>query len=382
MANTLGVYNPIMYAQEALIQLESAMGMARTVHRGFEEERRTYQRGETINIRRPSSFTAANAPSSAQDLATETVTITLNQWKEVKFTLTDKELAFTTDRIIQDHIRPAAVALADNVDQALAGLYDDIPWYHTLAATPTVADVTGARRVLFDNKVPLNVGDVFCMANGKLESELLNLTAFTQQQGAGALGVESQMTGYLGRRYGADFFANQNVQSHTSTGITASAPKVDGGGSAVAAGTSTLTIDDTTLTGAVAVGDILEISGVTQKFVITAAATASGNAVSCAIAPALPSAVADDTAVDFVQADASENMMYHRNAFALVTAPLPRIGDGAGARIASVTDPKTGLSLRSRIYYDGANSAVYVALDILYGVITLDRNMAVRMRDT
>lgn len=384
MANTLGVYNPIMYAQEALIQLENAMGMARTVHRGFEEERRTYKRGETINIRRPSTFTAQNAPSSSQDVDTETVTITLNQWKEVKFELTDKELAFTTERIIQEHIRPAAVALADNVDAALAALYKGIPWYHTLGSTPAVSDITATRRILFDNKVPMTAGDLFVMVNGKLESELLNLSAFTQHQGAGPIGVNSQITGFLGQRYGMGFYANQNVQAHTAGAIAgATAPKIDGGGSAVAAGTSTITVDDTTLTGTVAVGDILTISGLTQKFVITAAATASGNAVSCAISPALPSAVADNTAVTFVQQTTTgENLAYHRNAFALVLAPLPTIGDGAGARIATVTDPITGLSIRSRIFYDGNNSKVYVALDILYGIKVLDPNLACRMSDT
>ena len=35
MANTLGVYDPIFFAQEALIHLENALGMATRVHRSF-----------------------------------------------------------------------------------------------------------------------------------------------------------------------------------------------------------------------------------------------------------------------------------------------------------------------------------------------------------
>ena len=77
MSNTLGVYNPIFYAQEALILLEKALGMAGRVHRGYDEERRTFLKGETINIRKPSTFTAQNAPSSAQDLDTGTVSLVL-----------------------------------------------------------------------------------------------------------------------------------------------------------------------------------------------------------------------------------------------------------------------------------------------------------------
>jgi hypothetical protein len=126
MANTLGVYNPIFYAQEALVQLEKALGMASRVYMGYDTERRAYGLGETINIRRPATFTVGDAPATAQDVTTETVSMTLDKWREVKFKLTDKELAFTGERIINDHIRPAAYALADDIDQKLIDLSYDI----------------------------------------------------------------------------------------------------------------------------------------------------------------------------------------------------------------------------------------------------------------
>ena len=34
--NTLGIYDPLFYAQEALIQLEKALGLAGRVHRGYD----------------------------------------------------------------------------------------------------------------------------------------------------------------------------------------------------------------------------------------------------------------------------------------------------------------------------------------------------------
>ena len=60
-------------------------------------------------------------------------------------------------------------------------------------------------------------------------------------------------------------------------------------------------------------------------------------------------------------------------------APLPELPDELGAKVATVSDPVTGLSVRSRIYYVGDSSEVHVALDVLYGVKTLDNNMAVRL---
>ena len=63
MANTLGNYNPIFYANEALIWLQKALGMASRVHLGYDAERRSVSQGQTISIRRPGSFTAQKGSS-------------------------------------------------------------------------------------------------------------------------------------------------------------------------------------------------------------------------------------------------------------------------------------------------------------------------------
>ena len=74
-------------------------------------------------------------------------------------------------------------------------------------------------------------------------------------------------------------------------------------------------------------------------------------------------------------------MLFHENAFGLVVVPLPEIGDGAGANMSTVTDDQTGLSIRSRMAYDDDNAKVKVTLDILYGVKTLEPNLAVRIQE-
>lgn len=193
MSNNLNLYNPLFYANESLIQLEKALGMANTVHRGYDKE--PQQKGSTINISQPSTFVAQDAPSTAQDLNPDNVQISLDHWKEVKFGLSDKELTFTTEKIIQDHIRPATVALADAIDQSLAALYADIPWYYDVAATAGVTDITQTRKILFDNKVPLrDPAMMHWMVDGDMEADLLGQTAFSQQQGAGDQGVATQVS--------------------------------------------------------------------------------------------------------------------------------------------------------------------------------------------
>ena len=392
MSNTLGVYNPIFYAQEALAQLEEVMGMANRVYRTFEQERNSFKRGETISVRRPASFTAQDAPSSSQNVDTETVTITLAHWREVKFELTDRELSFTQERIIEDHIRPAAVALANDIDQKLAALFLDIPWVHNVSSAAAVSDITATRQILFDNKVPLSdPSKMHLMVGGAIENEFLQLAAFSQQQGAGDQGINTQATGNLGPKYGFNVFANQNVQNYTAGAITngSSDAAIDGGGSPVAKGTTTIEIDSATgLTGTVAVGDIVVFDGIDQQYTVLSAATASSNAVTFTIGvpgrgPGLLTAIPDNTGATFLQqsSTAGVGLAFHRNAFALVMAPLSELGDGKGADISVIQDPITNLSIRARMYYDGDNSTVKVALDVLYGVKTIDANMAARFND-
>jgi len=57
---------------------------------------------------------------------------------------------------------------------------------------------------------------------------------------------------------------------------------------------------------------------------------------------------------------------------------LSEIGNQLGAKIATITDPVSGLSLRSRLYYIGNSSEVNVALDVLYGFKILDGDLACR----
>lgn len=381
MANALGYYNPVFYANEALIQLEKALGMAGRVYRGYEGERTArFNRGDTINIRRPTTFTAQDAPSSAVDLNPDSVQITLNQWKEVKFGLTDKELAFTSEQIIDEHIRPAAVAIADNIDQALCGMYTDVPWYYTTNSTPgsAVSDLTGPRKVMFDNAVPLSDPNMLhYMVDSAMEQNLLNNSAFTQWQGAGNDAVNAQMSGTLGRKFGFNFFANQNAKTHTTTAVTNTTPAV----ATTAAGATSVALSATTLTGTLKKGDIITFSNQTQQYAVTADVTASGNAATVSITPPLKTGITNgSTTWAAVQAavDGVQRMAFHRNAFALCLAPLPETGNGLGANIATVTDPITKLSIRSRIFYEGNNSKVFVALDVLYGFKTLDPNMACR----
>jgi hypothetical protein len=381
MANTLGFYNPAFYANEALIWLTKKLGMANTVNRSYEVERRAFGLGEYVNIKRPSLFTAQDAPSTAQNLVTESVQIQLAYHREVKFVVPDKEMAFTGERIITDHIMPAAYTLADDVDTKLAQQYKNIPNVFALNATPgsVVADITGPYKALFDQRVPMNPDALYYMIDGELQQGFQGLAAFTQWQGSGQDGVNAQLSGSLGRRYGMNIFANQNVQAHTKgTYVLTTGPLELVG--AHTAGATTIAADATSVTGTLVAGDTFVIEGSTQRYSVTATATAAANAfASISIFPALVQNYADNADVTVtVNTTTAENLAYHRDAFALVMAPLPDSMQAIGTLMQTVTDPVTGLSIRACIYPMPDASELRVKLDILFGIKTLNPNLAVR----
>src|ERR1700687_6067968 len=348
MANVLGLYDPLFYAQEALIQLEKSLGMAGRVFRGY--DRNPQDKGSTIQIRRPTYFTATDMPAASTDLNPDTVSLVLNNWKGVQFGLTDKDLSFTKEVIIAEHIRPSSVAVADAIDATLNALYKDIPWFYDGAATPSdVSDFTGVQKILFDNKVPMD--DLHLEICSERQAKYLNLTAFTQYQGAGDQGVSSQMRGALGEKFGFEIFANQNVVQHSTTALTAVTQLQLNAGAAKGATTIAIKDSDGVLAGTIAKGDTLLIAGNTQRYAVTAASVAAANVFTLTITPGLAVAGNTNDNVTLRQADGkNESLGFHRGAFALAMAPLSDLGNQLGAKIPTVTHPITALSARIRLF--------------------------------
>ncbi|HET9566211.1 MAG TPA: P22 phage major capsid protein family protein, partial [Mycobacterium sp.] len=300
--------------------------MAARVHRGYDKD--PQQKGSTIKISTPGTFSAQDAPSTAQDLTPGSTEIVLNYWREVKFALTDKELTFTTEKIITDHIRPAAYALADDVDTKLCLLYKGTGWYYNVAGTPTIADVISARKALNDLNVPAD--NRHFMLGSQLEADFLGLSAFSQHQGAGLEGVGTQMRGSLGTKFGFEMFGNNNVQTHTP-GVSADAAGALVGAHAI--GATTVTFDGVTAAGTFLAGDHFVIAGNSQRYVFTASNTAvAGVVTAAAISPPLVQAYDALAVITITLASKIENLAFHKNAIALAMAPLSEMGNGLGAR--------------------------------------------------
>lgn len=393
MANTLGNFNVPLYATAALKLLMNHLGTPKRVNRRYEEERRSFGRGEVVNIRKPSTFTVYDAPipaASVDDLATQTLAITLNGYKETKFRVTDKELSFSTDSIIKEHIEPMAYAHANAIDRALLGMAYKIPHCQQITASSisTPAILTTADRIMRENGVPDDGPTRRHYASSPTVWEkLLGLTSFTQWQGSGPAGAESQQTASIGQKFGFMPYATNNglsVAAQTSPTITTGATN-----GAHLKGVTSIALDGVAVSGTFKAGMVIQIgteastAGAAynaQLYSVTADIAASGNAVTVSISPPLRADVADGVTwtqkVNAAAAAFRTDLAFHTDALALVMAPLPDRAQGADVQ--TITDPVTGLSLRLRLFYDGHLAAHFCAMDVLYGMEVLNADMAVR----
>ena len=399
MSNTLGNYNPQFYGNSALDVLYKSLGMAARVHRSLEGERNSAgnELGSVVNTKRPVTFSAqqhvAGVGTSAQDVGGQNVSITLDQHFEVKFAVTDVELAYASERLIRDHIAPAANAIADNVDQALHTLGATVGPKTTLTGSVDNGFITEPRAVLRKNKVAVSADMVHYAIDTGMEQAFLELTTFHSAGVAGeVVNREALLQGSLGQRFGVEVFVSQNADvTNAALASTATASAATGdvglainnvGGYPI--NTTTVLMDGGTASQTFSIGDTFTIAGDDTTYILTAATTLSTGAGSFSFYPGLRKAVADDAVVTFdllsatQEASHYQNLMFHQNAFALVFAPMPDTGDGKGAVISTANDPVTGMSIRARMWYDGDLAKNMVALDVLYGVQTIDPMMAVR----
>lgn len=401
MSNTLGNYNPEFYAQEALLQLFKALGMAGRVHRGAEQERNGAgnQKGDTINLKRPTKFSAqehvVGTGSTTQDVVGENVAITLNNHQEVKYKLTDRELAYSTEQIITDHIGPAAYALADKIDQDLHVLGSKVGPKAFISGAASSTFITGPRKVLRTNEVPMDAGMIHYLIDSGMEAAFLDLGIFHEARITGeGNNAAALMNGSLGSRFGVEVFASQNADVAVAA-MTSTASASDASGDVVGAvnfvdgyeaNVSTIAADSFTGVETLEIGDTFSIAGDPTVYTLTANTTFAAGAGNLTFYPALRRNTADNAVVTFNLLDAVEeaantrNLMFHKNAFALAFAPLPMTGDGRGAEMATVTDPVSGLSVRARMWYDGTTGTNYVALDALYGTQVLDPMLATQVK--
>lgn len=376
-----GNYHPQIYANRALDYLKKKRGVARLVSRAYDEERRNVDRGDQIKIRQPGAVLAKDEGDlSFEELKPRSVNLVVDQYRHASYEVTDWDAAFAGDRLMREHVEPAVDAVALEVERSIIGLATKVGPHVAQSGPAASGDITSMLKTLMENDCPTaDAARMFCLVGPSTFKELLDISAFTQHQGSGQTGVDSQIEGEIGRRFGFNFVPQTIMPSHTAgAGITAAAPMLNG---AVDKGATSIVVDDSTLTGGVAAGDMITIAG--RGYAIAAPATASGNSISLTLERGLIAAAADNTAVSFTTSDAiEENLGFHTNALGFAMAPLPASAPQmASASVATATDPLSGLSLRLAMGWDIRTKKSLVSVDALWGVQVLDDSLACRLRN-
>lgn len=405
-------------ASEALMLLDNNLVMANQVYRGYESEYSTnvngYKKGATIRIRRPNDFTVRDgALAQIQDVVEGTTTLVVNQQKGIDFRFTSSELTLDISEFSERVMKPAMIQLANQVDRDLANLYTSVwNWVGTAGQTiNSYADFALGPQRLDDTAVPVDSRSCILTPSdhwGLLGSQ----TGLFIQDAA----KSAYREGSLGRIGGVETYMSQNVGQLTTgnrTPLTQARTLTAGVGALSTTwalskdtGTMQLSTRDWAVSSTIAAGEVFTISTVfavnpvtkvtlpfLQQFVVVQSATANGTSTletTLTIAPPIitsgafqtvSAAPVTDQTITIIGTASTvypQNMVFHKNAFALAMVPMEM---PQGVVDASRKTYK-GLSVRVVPYYDGTNDISNWRLDILYGVKAIDPRLATRISGT
>lgn len=402
MANT--IITPSIIAKVGLAQLENNLVMGKKVYRDYSKE--FVKVGDTISVRRPVKFTAEDgAVAVNQDVTEGKFTIQMSSRKHVSWSFSTQDLTLSIEEYNERYIKPAAIALANKIDYDLCGLYNKVwNWVGTPASpVNSFSDFAKAPQRLDEGAVPQDMRSAVLSpadAWGLVGSQT---ALYMQDVARGAY-----RSGDIGNIAGVSTAMDQNIRTHTN-GAAAGGGLVNGANQNVTyatakdTNTQSLITDDWTSATTFKAGDVFTIAdvyavnpvskqstGVLQQFVIQSDLTATTTNATLTIAPAIitsgpyqtvDSVPADDAAITMMgtgSAQYAQNLVFHKNAFALVMADL-EMPDGA---VFKARESQNGYSMRVIKYYDGENDEDKIRLDILYGVKAIYPDLACRLSGT
>lgn len=406
---------PSVIAKEALFQLKNNLVMAKNVHRQYKDE--FVKVGNTVTIRKPVKFLASDGATLVkQDVEEGSTSIVINKRKHVGWAFNSQDLTLTIKDYSKRYIEPAAIALANQIDVDGLALYKKVwNWAGTPGQTVnSYADFALGPKRLDKMAVPKSMrkavmgpDDTWALA-GSQTALFFN-----------SIGEKAYRQGSIGNIGNVATFMDQNLATHTvGTADAASAlVRSVSNGTINALGYTTyaaskalgymdlgtdgwdasLTIkegDVFTIANVYSVNPLSKVStGELMNFVVradvTSNATTSAETV-VRIAPAIivsgpyqnvDSIPADNAQITRIGTKATQypqNLVFHENAFALVTVPLA-MPDGAAFKSRESDD---GISIRIIKDYDIVNDEDVIRLDVMYGWEAIYPDLASRLSGT
>lgn len=397
--------SPTIIAKEALMLLSNNMIMGRLVHKEYKNEFKKV--GSSIKLRTPVRFSAAEAQFISINAVTEyKETFTVATQVHVAWAFDTQELTTTIEEYSKRYITPAVLALANHVDAALCNLYLGVAQSAgTPGTTPNAYSDLGDCQTKLDDMAAPTAGRVAVLNPAAHWAMADGLKGTFAQKPANDIHTK----GYLGTVANLDMHMDQNIARHLTGGFTSSAtPLIDenvtdglldvdtdgwnGSTSDVHAG-DVFTVGNSASTYVYSVNPVSgDSTGVLKQFVILNQETASGGDITVDIFSAnspgfqdsgpyknVSAHLADGSTMNMLGTETTyypQNLVFHPNAFGLVTLPLVMPAGTWGSR---VTDKMTALSIRVVKDYDITYDEEVIRLDILYGVNNLHPDLSCRL---
>lgn len=411
MANT--VLNPDIIAREAVMILENNCVFGKLFYRGYEDEFDSvngYKVGSTIRVRRPTDFTVRTGDTaSIQDVTEVAEYISIDTKIGVDFQFSSTDLTLKIGELSERVIKPAMIQLANKIDQDCAAQFKYVPnWVPgtTLDGNPinSFGDFAKGPTRLDNQAVPMEGRGAVLSPDDAWGLLGAQATLYSPE-----LIKQAYTSGSLGNIGGCQTYMSQNLQTLT-TGTRAgpSTARVNGSQTttwATSGGgyTMTLLADGFGTTTTVAAGEVFTINNVyavnpvtkatlnyLQPFSVVSAVTSDGGGGGTATLTITPpiiatgafqtvsAAPADNATITFFGTASTsyvQNMLFRKNAFALVVPPLTR---PPGAVDVSRQSYK-GFNVRVAPYWSGSNDISAWRLDVLYGIKAIDPRQACRI---
>ena len=403
-ASTNTLITPSVIAKESMMQLSNNLVMGQLVHRDYKKE--FTKVGSTISIRKPVKFVSSSgATRVSSDVSEGTVSLAIDTQRHVSWDFVSSDLTLTIENYSERYIKPAMITLAQDVETALTGLYKNVPnWVGTAGTTPsTFLHLGAARQRLVEQSFPMGE-TIHGVLNPAAALQVANDMKLQFQPAKQLTAIEKVK---IGRYAGIETYEAQSIVNHT-VGPLGGTPLVNGASqhsnTTPQANSQSLITDGWTASAAsrLKAGDVFTIASVyavndktkatmtyLKQFTVTADVSSDGSGnLTATIAPAIvttgpyqnvSAGAADNAAITILTGTAStaypQNLVFHKNAFALVMADLD-LPDGAAFKARESYD---NLSVRVVKQYDIDLDRDIIRLDILFGVKCIYPELAVRL---
>jgi hypothetical protein len=406
-------------ATSALAILDNELGVLDTFYRAPEDEFASevngYKKGSTISIRRPADFTIrSGSVMDVQDAIEGKVSFAVDKQKGVDFQFTSTDLTLSISKLSERFIKPAMINLVNEIAaDCMEAFYPYVyNWVGTAGnVVDSFADFYKAPERLNEMAVP-TASRYAVLSPADHAGMLGNLTGLYIAGDA----KSAYRNGTLGNIGGVDVMMSQVVPTHANgtadntTPLTRGTSNTTTYDSAKDTWTMTLSTDGWDASATITAGTVFTIgtgstgvymvnpktkrsTGILQQFVVTAAVTADGttsNETQLTISPPIivsgphqtvNAAPGNDVAITVVGSASTsykQNLVYHKNAFALAMVPM-ELPQGA---YNAARKTQNGISVRVIPVFDGINDISKWRLDVLYGRKLIDPRLATRLSGT